>query len=106
MAAFIAEIGETVRFRIYNGPFGIVSEQPAQFERLSDDCVKGTGIVISRTNKEGFNQYELDVVDHIGDVGAHQNGTGGESLWVCEFEIIGIQAREFVAITKRGEEER
>jgi hypothetical protein len=100
---YAASINDVVKFRIWNGPFGIASKDPILFERLSDDCVTGRGIVIKTGMCEDHPQYLLRVLDFSGDLGIHQNGTDKDKVWVNEFEIVGILAGNLVHEEREGE---
>lgn len=96
------EVGNTVRFRIWNGPFGIESNCPPRFKRLSEDCVTGTGIVIDKNSEEGHENYLLKVLDFSGDLAVHQRSTKKrDTVWVNELEIVGISV-DMAMIEKGG----
>ncbi len=98
----VASVNDVVQFRIWEGPYSIVSENPPQFKRESNDCTCGTGIVqkVEISNEEmskdrivTIGHYLLKVISvECGDISVHQQSTSGDELWVNHTEIIGLLA--------------
>lgn len=97
----VADVGDVVRFRIWNGPYSIVSKDPPKFKRESGDCVLGTGTVIDKeVSDEEMTKGRFVTIGHYllkvahverGDIVVHQQSTDGDELWVNHTEIVGIR---------------
>ena len=97
----VADVGDIVRFRIWEGPYSIVSEDPPQFKRESDERTMGTGTVIEKETSEEVTEGRFVTIGHYllkvshverGDITVHQQSSDGDELWVNHTEIIGLLA--------------